>query len=320
MNIEHLREFVTLGKEMNFTQGARKLHLAQSTLSRHVSAVEREVGAALVRRTTTVVELTPEGKVFLEEAIAVVDRYEQALETTRESKARQTPLVRVGGHFRSRKLATLVSATTSIAARRHLPIMIELYTPHSSASLAEMSNHEAFEVLMGGLVDAAFLVACDERDWSDLEYETLFHEPFVIYAEEGHPLTRASGPLSLADLRNETFTVSTAYLNHTYRFIDICRQSGFKPRMRNRIFDTWSEMMVARGDGDLLVTAASDTVAVSPTSISGLVQLSFSDPNAYYQVLIAHRKDCQNPGLSAFMDVVRDANRALESATPDAAE
>ncbi|MDO9398359.1 MAG: LysR family transcriptional regulator, partial [Herbiconiux sp.] len=48
MNLEQLRGFVEIATLGNFTRAAEQLHLAQPSLSRQISALEADLGAALV--------------------------------------------------------------------------------------------------------------------------------------------------------------------------------------------------------------------------------------------------------------------------------
>ncbi|MGP3999409.1 LysR family transcriptional regulator [Streptomyces sp. 8N706] len=70
----HLRYFVAVAEELNFSQAARKLHMAASPLSRRIKDLERELGHALFERTTHRVELTPAGAALLPMARDVVER------------------------------------------------------------------------------------------------------------------------------------------------------------------------------------------------------------------------------------------------------
>ncbi|MGP3927557.1 LysR family transcriptional regulator [Streptomyces sp. 8N616] len=70
----HLRYFVAVAEELNFSQAARKLHMAASPLSQRIKDLERELGHELFERTTHRVELTPAGTALLPLARDVLER------------------------------------------------------------------------------------------------------------------------------------------------------------------------------------------------------------------------------------------------------
>ena len=70
----HLRYFVAVAEELNFSAAARKLHMAASPLSQRVKDLEHELGRQLFDRSTHHVALTPAGEALLPIARDVLDR------------------------------------------------------------------------------------------------------------------------------------------------------------------------------------------------------------------------------------------------------
>src|SRR5690349_8323190 len=68
MELRQLEHFVAVAEEGHFTRAARRVHIVQSGLSASVRALERELGAQLLTRTTRRVALTEAGRALLEEA------------------------------------------------------------------------------------------------------------------------------------------------------------------------------------------------------------------------------------------------------------
>lgn len=64
MRIETLQEFVVLANMLNFSKAAKTLHLAQPTLSSHISSLENELGFSLFTRTNPL-QISEPGLVFL---------------------------------------------------------------------------------------------------------------------------------------------------------------------------------------------------------------------------------------------------------------
>src|SRR5690625_2301958 len=85
MELRHIRYFLALAEELNFSRAAERLYIAQPPLSRQIKELEDKIGAKLFHRTNRQVELTNAGKVFLKKAYHILDQVEQACISTRLS-------------------------------------------------------------------------------------------------------------------------------------------------------------------------------------------------------------------------------------------
>jgi DNA-binding transcriptional LysR family regulator len=68
MELRHLRYFVAVAEDLNFTKAAARLHLAQPSLTRQIHNLEEEIGVSLLNRSKSQVALTEEGRSFLADA------------------------------------------------------------------------------------------------------------------------------------------------------------------------------------------------------------------------------------------------------------
>ena len=73
MELDYLREFVVLAQTCQFQEAANRLFMSQSSLSKHIKTIEKDLGAPLLIRTTRKVELSDFGKAFLPYAIQIAD-------------------------------------------------------------------------------------------------------------------------------------------------------------------------------------------------------------------------------------------------------
>lgn len=62
MELEQLRAFVAVAEEKSYTKAGERLYMSHSTMSRTVSALEREFGLRLIERDVHVVGLTSDGE------------------------------------------------------------------------------------------------------------------------------------------------------------------------------------------------------------------------------------------------------------------
>ncbi|AGC48598.1 LysR family transcriptional regulator [Myxococcus stipitatus DSM 14675] len=83
MSITHLQSFVAVAEERHVGRAARRLHLTQPPLSRHILALEDELGTRLFERTRQGMRLLPAGEVFLHHARRILAEVDTAVVTVR---------------------------------------------------------------------------------------------------------------------------------------------------------------------------------------------------------------------------------------------
>lgn len=83
MKTEYLREFAVFSRYLSFTDAAKELFIAQSTLSTHIAALESDVGFSLIDRKAGN-RLTDKGAVFLDGARTLLDGLDETLARCRE--------------------------------------------------------------------------------------------------------------------------------------------------------------------------------------------------------------------------------------------
>jgi len=92
----HLRYFVAVAEELNFSAAARRLHMATSPLSQRIRDLERELGQRLFERDTHSVALTPVGSALLPIARDVLDQFNSIPWRLRETTLVQRSTVLIG--------------------------------------------------------------------------------------------------------------------------------------------------------------------------------------------------------------------------------
>lgn len=87
-----LRAFEVAARCLSFTDAARELHVSQAAISRHVRALEKDVGRDLFRRLHRAVELTVAGKALAGELAVAFGQISRAVEAVRGAAARHLRL------------------------------------------------------------------------------------------------------------------------------------------------------------------------------------------------------------------------------------
>src|SRR3954462_1789614 len=84
-SLRELECFTAAAEELSFTRAARRLHLAQPPLSRHIRALEEKIGTRLFERTRRTVVLTAAGSLFYEESRGILAQLVRAGEMAKRS-------------------------------------------------------------------------------------------------------------------------------------------------------------------------------------------------------------------------------------------
>jgi DNA-binding transcriptional LysR family regulator len=79
VSLSQLRCFVAVAEEGHVGRAARRLHLAQPPVSRHIRALEDELGARLFERTPRGMTLLPSGALLLGHARGILAAVERAV-------------------------------------------------------------------------------------------------------------------------------------------------------------------------------------------------------------------------------------------------
>lgn len=95
MEIRYLFEFETVAEKLNFSDAADDLFMSQATLSKHIAAMEEELGCKLFDRSTHQVSLTENGKLFLNSAARMVIEYRACIDELDRSKAMRQKCIRI---------------------------------------------------------------------------------------------------------------------------------------------------------------------------------------------------------------------------------
>lgn len=305
MNIDHLREFIVLSKMPSFHSAAKKLSVAPSTLSRHISEMEHELGVVLMVRKSTSIKLTHAGYVFLEEICNVVNLYDDAVEKASAASSVSKHPVVVGGYFIMDGIMKLYNAAVAMAVVEKCPIKPTVYEPHTSSSYERLKRHDPEAVLKNGTADLIleFQTNRSDRDASFV-FTSLYKDPFVVLLHHEHPLARQGNPVNLKDLyglelvQNDFFSESGQYIQNVFD------KEGVSIRPGTYVFDSPGDQYFARGIDAMHIVPASSVSSLAPESISGLVALPIADEDAYYDVVAAWRSDNDNPGIDMFVDIL----------------
>jgi DNA-binding transcriptional LysR family regulator len=287
--LRHLRYFVAVAEELNFSRAARRLRMAQPPLSVAIRQLEAELGTELFRRSSREVTLTEAGRVLLEGARRTLAEAERAVAAARRAGAGDLGALLIGFSW-SARFQTLPALGRAFRARRP---DVELLTE-------EIWNSRMARALRDGKIDVAVSL-CPEVA-GDLTYTPIRREEVVVLLAASHPLAGAR-EISLCAIADEQLVLFPRELApRLYDFlVGLCRTAGFEPAIRSGSFHTGWELGVL---GDV------PAVALTPESVAhalpnGVVALSVGEPEARLETSVVCRANDPSPTLAAFVEVAR---------------
>lgn len=297
MELRHLRYFVAVAEELNFTRAAKRLGIKQPPLSAQIRKLEKEMGTALFRRETRGVELTDAGKLLLEEARIILRQVDRATTGVRRRGRGETGRISVGsagGTF----FHPLIPAIIREYGKRYPDIVL---TPEASNTSLLVAR------VCAGQIDMAFVrppIGAREG----LATVPLVDEEAVMILPTGHRLAgSASAPLSA--LAKDTFILfpRTLHPGSYDLIIAACRRAGFEPVLGQEAPQIVSTVpLVAAGLG----------VSIVPRSIcrihaDGVFCLPIEGDMPRAEIWLAYRRDDRSQAVKNFVAVAR---RATETA------
>ncbi len=291
MELRHLRYFLAVADELNFTRAAARLGIAQPPLSQQIKRLEGELGTRLFDRSQRHVSLTEAGKVFDASARRVMAQVERGADAARRAGRGEEGRLDIG--------------FAGSAAYTSLPSVLRSFIrkyPAVSLTLHEQRTPVQVELLLAERIDIGIVRSAKMPD-DRLAARVLLEEEFVVALPKTH--SKARQPvIELRSLESESFVLYPRDDGPgLYRdVVGICQQAGFHPRhVQHASQITTILAFVASGLG----------VALLPKSIGsirwpGVTFRPLSNVRSRSIVALAWRRDSADPAVRKFIDVVVD--------------
>ena len=296
MELRHLRYFVAVAEELNFTRAAERLGINQPPLSLQIRQLEKEMGAPLFYRRTRGVELTNAGKLMLEEARIILKQVEQANIGVRRRARGDTGRINIGSSGGT-YFHPLIPAIIREYGMHYPNVVLFPQASNSSLLLAR---------LRVGQIDIAFIRRpIDDRE--GLTLELLADEPVVIALPIGHPLSQStSAPLSA--FADDTFIYHPRELNpdNYDSIIAAFKSAGVSPKLGQQAPQIVAVIpLVAAGLGISIVPRSMGRIL---TDAVAYVPIDGDAPRAL--IVLAHRRNDRSPAVRNFVAVARRVAQA----------
>jgi DNA-binding transcriptional LysR family regulator len=294
VELRHLRYFVAVARERNFTRAAERLHIAQPPLSRQVQQLEDELGIDLIEAGSRPLRLSEAGRLFYEQAVQVLERID-------EMKAM---VGRLHDADRDRFSIGFVASTLY----GNLPEVIRSYRaarPGVELFLIELTSVEQIAALKEGRIDVGFgRIPLDDPA---LDRQLLRNEKLIAAVPGNHPVLTRAGALRLADLAAEPLIVYPKAPRPSYadQVLSLFREAGQKPPSVHEVRELQTALgLVAAEVGVCLVPASVETLRRDNVAYRPMDAVKAVSP-----IIMSSRKGDRSPEIALILRLIRQMYR-----------
>ena len=218
MDIVQLKYFIAVAESGSFSEAAEIMFSAQSTVSKQIAALEKELNVQLFDRTKRKITMTEHGKIFLNHANTILGNYNDMIKEMESITAHDD------------------NSATIRATSAMLPYNILSYitnfkntAPWANIMVEEFDGEDIMKMLKDSECDLAFFRVgrFDEEHYEKLP---ILVEKFIAVLPANHPLAKEKS-ISLSQLCNEKFILCRQNsCVHRYA-INACNDLGFNPNV-----------------------------------------------------------------------------------------
>lgn len=272
MELRHLKYFLAVAEELNFTKAAEKLCISQPPLSRQIKELENELGAKLFERNNKKVTLTEAGKYFKNKVENQLQGLEAVVLKTKRISENVNGEYRIG--YISSTFSNKITQLVQFLTQKYPYLKIKLYEVSTAKQISALEQNK----LDLGIIRAPLI--------STKVISKLWFKDYYSFVYNNQLMTNIK---DLSDLKNKVFVFFNKDYAPTYynSLHEICSQYGFIPNVVHESNNINSIIQLVRnGLG----------VSIVPSSLKNshiYNELSFVeiDPQFFTNVLIAKPKN-----------------------------
>ncbi|MET3077122.1 LysR family transcriptional regulator [Pantoea leporis] len=250
MDINQLRCFVSVGKELHFGRAAQKMEMMPASLSRFIRLLEEDLGVRLLNRSTRNVSLTAEGALFFDDASKLIDQFDALAKRFKVGLKDERRTLRIGA--------------IDSAARGLVPALLNLFVPlhpHSDIHIIEDKTINLIPKLKSGWLDMIFIREPQSIDAS-LAVRFITRESCVLAVPIQHVLADRER-VAVADFQHEAMIIPDRRTRpHSHDLtMSLFKLAGFTPHIAQFAEEKQTILsLVAAGLGLAVVPASYRTM------------------------------------------------------------
>jgi DNA-binding transcriptional LysR family regulator len=293
MDVRQLSCFVAVAEERHLGRAAKRLSLSEPPLTRHIQALEQELGVQLFTRTPRGMTLTQGGESFLRDARGMFSLLGQAAERAQRAARGQTGRLAIGLYGTG--VFGVVPQLLARFRRTHPDVDLSFHyaqTPEQVTALRQGRVLIVFERLL-------------PSNEPDLEVELVAREPLMVAMSDSHPLARRK-VVDIKLLKGEKIILGSSPVAAATA-VELCRRNGFEPQFAPAASDlVMASLFACLGAGVALVPRSITHVEFPGIAYRALKR----DPAAFMDLHCYYLRGETSPLLQAMLTTVRALRQA----------
>lgn len=288
MELRHLRYFITVAEELNFSKAALKLYTAQPSLSQQIKDLEEDIGVKLLHRTKRKVELTEEGAVFLEQARLTLAQADKAVAMARQVSQAKQQMLRIG--------------FVPVAEMKIFPYVLpnlRVQNPDLKIELLSMNNNDQMKAIKKGELDITFTRHNFNSD--EIESQFVLREPLIFILPKDHPLAKYER-IPVKALNGIDFIIPAAEQSQNLHdmILNFAKTNGIEfnivQKADNILFNINS---IGMGLGCTILPGY-----IAPLTMNNTIIRPLDIELPYLDLYVSYRKNSNSPSVDKFMELL----------------
>ena len=221
MDTKQLEYFIAVAELLNFTKAAKKFYISQTAISLQIKSLEELLKVQLFIRNNRNVKLTPAGQSFYSESKLILNKINEAIDTTTKIAS---------GHDGILKIGFIRGHSTNIIYNSLQKFRLEF--PNIDISIVDANIGTLCEQLDNKSLDFIFGINFNLEQYKNFKWMLLSNDPIYAIMCNNHPLSKKL-KLNRSDLKNEKllFIDRSEAPEGFDGMITNCIQSGFSPKI-----------------------------------------------------------------------------------------
>lgn len=307
MTFQQLEYVLVVAEERSFSKAAKKLYIAQPSLSQYIISIEKNIGVQIFDRSVNPIKLTAAGELFVKSAREILKLKRQLDDSMAAMADLKSGRLKVGvSHLRNSSLMPMV-----------LPKFKERF-PGVNLELIEGSIAELEVETINGNIDI-FIGSLPISD--SFSYEIVDEEKLLLAVPPNHSMNKRfiskdkikddsnliieDVAIDLKEVKEEPFVLLRPEQNLHRMAVKLCKNAGFNPKIQieNKTIDSTIAMVIA----GLGVSIIPDSVVKYGNLAHNPVYYTIKDEDAKRNLVVAFKKNKELSKLAIeFIGVLRE--------------